>query len=91
MHFCWWPIDIKSFDLHGDVDSNDKEGIDEADQEPDLHRFDAGGVGQGGGHGQVDGGEHHHAGDVHSDDQIVLVRDGQVVRGLVDDVHQDGW
>ena len=87
MHCCWWPIDIKSFDLHGDVDSNDKEGIDEADQEPDLHRFDAGGVGQGGGHGQVDGGEHHHAGDVHRDDQLITRLSRDEVCQLVDYVH----
>ena len=33
----------------------------------------------------------HHAGDIDSVDQAVLVLSGDVVGGLVDDVHQDGW
>ena len=36
------------------------------------------------------GGEHHHAGDVHRDDEDILGVTRDVVGGLVDDVHQDG-
>ena len=57
--------------LHHNIDKDDHEGVDEADEQPDLHWLDAGGVGEGGGHREVDRGQHHHAGDVHCDDQLV--------------------
>ena len=39
---------------------------------------------------EVNIGQNHHAGDVDGVDQAVLVISGDVVGGLVDDVHQDG-
>ena len=77
--------------LEDHVDDDDKERIGEVVQEPDFNGFDDWSAGQTVGHGQVDRGQHHHARDVHGDDQIVPVRHRQVVCGLVDDVHQDGW
>ena len=57
--------------LHHNIDKDDHEGVDEADEQPDLHRLDAGGVGEGGGHREVHRGQHHHAGDVHCDYQVL--------------------
>ena len=44
-----------------------------------------------GGHPEVDRGQHHHAGDVDGLDQVVLCVSADVVGGLVDHVHEDGW
>ena len=44
--------------------------------------------GEAGGDRDVDGGQDHHAGDVDGVDHVVLVP-GDVVRSLVDQVHQD--
>ena len=45
--------------------------ISQVEEKPPLDWFDAGRAGQGGGHREVDGGEHHHARDVHRDDQVI--------------------
>ena len=76
--------------LEPDIDEYDEEGVGQVEEEPDLHRLDVGGAGEAGGHREVDRGQHHHAGDVDGVDQAVLVISGDVVGGLVDDVHQDG-
>ena len=76
--------------LHDNICQYDQDGVCEVEQQPDLYRLDVGCAGEGGGDGHVDGGEHHHAGDVHRDDQVILGVPGDVVGGLVDDVHQDG-
>ena len=65
-------------------------GVEQVDQEPDLHRLDTGRAGQAGGHREVDGGQDHHAGDVDGVDQVILGVSGDVVGGLVDKVHEDG-
>ena len=49
-------------DLDENVDEDNKEGISETGQEPDLHGLDVGGGGEAGGDGEVDRGENHHAG-----------------------------
>ena len=77
--------------LHNNIDKDDHEGVDEADEQPDLHRLDAGRVGQRGGDREVDRGQDHHAGDVHRDDQLVPALPGDVVGQLVDHVHHQGW
>ena len=77
-------------DLENDVGEDDLEGVEQVDQEPDLHRLDTGRAGQAGGHREVDGGQDHHAGDVDGVDHVVLGVTGDVVRGLVDEVHEDG-
>ena len=76
--------------LEYDIYNDDQEREGQVEEEPDLHRLDAGGAGEAGGDGQVDRGQHHHAGDVDGVDQAVLVVSGDVVGGLVDHVHQDG-
>ena len=45
---------------------------------------------QGGGHREIDGGQHHHTCDVHRDHQVILGVSSQVVGGLVQDVHENG-
>ena len=76
--------------MHDHICNDNPEWIGDAEEQPDLHRFNVGGVGQRHGDGHVDGGEHHHAGDVHRDDQVILGVPRDVVGGLVDDVHQEG-
>ena len=88
---CYF-VDMNNFKIYlkNNVDKDDKERISQVEEEPHLHRFDGGGAGQGGGDRQVDGGQHHHARNVHSDNQVVLAVSSDVVGQLVDDVHQDG-
>ena len=75
--------------LHDHVGNNDPERIGNAEEQPDLHRFDVRSVGQRHGDWHVDGGEHHHAGHVHSDDQVILWITIDVVSGLVYDVNEN--
>ena len=75
--------------LHDNICQYDQDGVCEVEEQPDLDRLDVGRAGEGGGDGHVDGGEHHHARDVHRDDQVILGVPGDVVGGLVDDVHQE--
>ena len=64
--------------------------ISQVEEKPPLDWLDAGRAGEGGGDGEVDGGQHHHARDVDCDDQVIRGVSPDVVGGLVDDVHQDG-
>ena len=75
--------------MHDHIGDDDPERIGDAEEQPDLHRFDVRGVGQRHGDGHVDGGEHHHACDVHCDDQVILGVPRDVICGLVDDVYQE--
>ena len=52
---------------------NDKERVGEAEEEPELYRFDGGGDGEAGRHRDVDRGQDHHAGYIHSDHQVKSV------------------
>ena len=72
-----------------DVDQDDEEGKDETKEKPNIHYLDGGGGGEAVGHRDVEGGEDHHAGDVHGDDGLQELGVSQVVGGLVDDVHED--
>ena len=36
--------------LQQNVDNNDQEWVEKVEEEPNFHRFDGGGAGQGGGH-----------------------------------------
>ena len=63
--FIIWKI-FQYFNLDDYIDQNHKEGVGEVEKEPDLYRLDVGGAGEAGGDREVDGGEDHHAGDVHS-------------------------
>ena len=76
--------------LEYNVNNDDQDRKTQVKQQPDLHRLDVGGAGEAGGDGQVDRGQDHHAGDVDGVDKVVFGVSGDVVRGLVDDVHQDG-
>ena len=76
------------FNLNDDSYNDNKEGIGEVEEQPQLHWFDVGSVGQRGGHRQVDRGQNHHDCDVDGDDQVILALTLQIHRGLVDDVHQ---
>ena len=86
-----WYEETKICYLQSNIDCDDHERVDEACQEPYLDRFDAGGVGEGGGDGEVDGGEDHHARDVHRDDELIATVSADVVGGLVDQVHEECW
>ena len=55
-----------------DGGDDDKEGVGQVTQKPHLHRLDGGRAGEGGGDREIHRGEHHHAGDVHSDDQFLI-------------------
>ena len=77
-------------DLEHHVADDDKEWVGQVEQEPHLDGFDDGRAGQTAGHGEVDRGEDHHAGDVYGDDHVVLCLSSDVVGGLVNYVHQDG-
>ena len=62
----------KQTHLQNNVDKDDKKRISQVEEEPHLDRFDSVGAWERGGHRQVDGGQHHHTSDVHSDDQVIL-------------------
>ena len=60
--------DIDSPYLEEDIDEYDEEGVGQVEEEPDLHRLDVRGGGEADRDGEVDGGQHHHAGDVDGED-----------------------
>ena len=76
--------------LHHDIHQYNHKRKSQIEEEPNLDWFDVGSAGQGGWHGEVDGGENHHAGDVDGVQQVVPRLTDDVVAGVVDDVHQDG-
>ena len=76
-------------DLKDHIDDDDEEGVGEVVEEPDLHGLDDGSAGEVAGDREVDRGQDHHAGDIDADDQLVFVSVGDVVGGLVDNVHQN--
>ena len=59
MHYIY---NIYKFYLQDHVDNDDKERVCEVIKEPDFNGFDDGGAGQAVGHGEVNRGQHHHAG-----------------------------
>ena len=84
-------VSLTETDLENDVGEDDLEGVEQVDQEPDLHRLDTGRAGQAGGHREVDGGQDHHAGDVDGVDHVVPGVPSDVVRYLVYQVHEGCW
>ena len=48
----------------------DQDRVGQIEDEPDLDRLDVGGAGEAGGHGDVEGGEDHHAGDAEVRDEF---------------------
>ena len=71
----FWGYGFSNFlleNLENSVCNNDQERIGQVDQEPSFHWLNPGCAGEGGGDGEVDRGQHHHARDVHRDDQVVL-------------------
>ena len=62
----------------------DQDRVGQIEDEPDLDRLDVGGAGEAGGHGDVEGGEDHHAGDAEVRDEFR----NTVVLSLLDCVDQ---
>ena len=56
--------------LEENVDNDHQHREGQVKEEPDFHRLDVGGAGEAGGDGQVDRGQHHHAGHVDGVDQL---------------------
>ena len=77
--------------LKNNVDKYYQERICQIEQKPHLHWLHYCCAGEGGRHREIDGGQHHHAGDVHRDNQVILGVSIDVVGELVDDVDKDGW
>ena len=77
--------------LHYNICNDHKERIEKIEEEPYFHWLDVWSEREGGGDREVDRGEHHHAGDVHCDDQVLAGVRGKVDHSLVDYVHQDCW
>ena len=65
-------INYENSHLECDVWKYDKARVDQIEDEPDLYRLDIRGAGEAPWYVEVDWGQHHHAGDVHSHDQIKL-------------------
>ena len=59
-------------DLHDDQSNDETEVVNKVEQKPKLDRFDVCCLGEGVGHGEVDGGQHHHDGDVDGQAQVIL-------------------
>ena len=62
------------------VDDDYKERVGEVEEQPGLNGLDVRSAGEATGYGEVDGGEDHHAGDVHGDDKFVLAVASDPVR-----------
>ena len=56
--------------LKENVWEHDKDRVGQIEDEPDLDWLDVGGAGEAGGHGDVEGGEDHHAGDAEVRDEF---------------------
>ena len=78
------------FYLEENISDNYQERPEEVEEEPLLNGFDVKGDREVLWNRDVDRGQQHHAGDVDGVDQVVLGVSGDVVGGLVDDIHQDG-
>ena len=66
-------FDIFTSYLQCRVDDDDKERVGEVKEQPGLNGLDDWSAGEAAGHGEVDGGEDHHAGDVDGEEDVVLV------------------
>ena len=71
------------------VDNDDHDRIGQVEEEPDINIFQSSGVREAVGDSNIDGGEDHHAGDVHRHKEVKVAPD--IVGCLVDYVHQDCW
>ena len=59
--------------LEDHIDQDDKERVGETEEEPNLDGFNVRSAGQAGRDGEVDRGQHHHAGGVHREQNLVLI------------------
>ena len=75
--------------LENNIDKYNQERICQVEEKPFLYWLDALSVGQRSWYREVDRGQNHHAGDVHSDDQVIFGVASDVVGGLVDDVNEN--
>ena len=73
------------------VDDDDKERVGEVEEQPGLNGLDVRSAGEAAGHGEVDGGEDHHAGDVHGEYHLISVLNRDEVCRLVYNVNQYRW
>ena len=78
----------KSYHLHKDQRYDNAGVVDQVEKKPQLDRLDVGCLWEGVGLPHVDGGEHHHDGDVDGQPQIIFILPPDVDRRLVDHVHQ---
>ena len=77
--------------LHDNICNDHKEWIEEVEEEPYFYWLDVWSKREGGGDREVDRGKHHHAGDVHCDNQLLARVGDKVDNCLVDDIHQYSW
>ena len=63
-----------------------KARVDQIEDEPDLYRLDIRGAGEAPGHVEVDWGQHHHAGDVDSKDNLISIFHCDKICSLVDNI-----
>ena len=75
-------------DLHQHTNDDYGKVVDQVEEEPNLHRLDIWSSGKVGGSREVDRGQHHHDGNIDSEDHVILVVSLDVHRSLVDQVHQ---
>ena len=73
----WLDINIlnnflRNKNLHCNVDQYNHEWVGEVEQQPFFNRFEITCLGKGDRDGEVDGGQDHHAGDVESQDHVIL-------------------
>ena len=90
-HFVVGVINIAFQGLQYDVVDDDKERVGEVVQQPGLNGLDDWSAGEAAGHREVDGGEDHHAGDVHGEYHLISVLNRDEVCRLVYNVNQYRW
>ena len=74
--------------LEDDINHNNHHRVGKVEEKPDLNVLYGSSNGQAVGHRDLDGGQDHHAGDVHSDHHFIVLP--AVVCGLVNQIHQYG-
>ena len=75
--------------LEKNVGNDDQEWVCKIKQEPNFNRLDSRCAWQTVRNRKINRGKNHHAGDVHSDDELISIVCPDVASSLVDNVHQD--
>ena len=76
--------------LNEGLGQDNNEGIDEAEEKPNLNILDRSSGGEATGDGDVESRENHQGSEIDLDDVTAKYGSFEVVSGLVDDVHQNG-